>query len=156
MNPGKINDRLQSVDEGELDKIKTRISHLKKQLKIPESIAKTIKNELNDSYQKAEEAISMVGGSSDDISKMWGYNYGSILYDHLNQRDTLEGRQALSFLKMALGYELTSHGFSEIQYSSFVMGLGLRFMLGFENLKKSISEIEQELQKLDTLPNDEE
>ncbi len=155
MNPGQINERLQSVDEGELGKIKTRISHLKEQLKIPEDIAKRIKFELNDSYQKAEEAISMVGGSTDDISKMWGYNYGSILYNYLNQRDSLEGRQALSFIKMALGYELTSHGFSEIQYSSFVMGLGLRFTLGFENLKKNISEIEQELQKLDTLPNDE-
>ncbi len=156
MHPGNINDSLHSVDKGELDKIKTRISQLKQQLRIPEAIAKTIKNELEESYQKAEEAISHVGGSSDDISKMWGYNYGNILYNHLAQRDTLEGRQALSFIKMALGYELISHGFSEIQYSSFVMGLGLRFMLGFENLKKSIAEIEHELQKLDTLPDDEE
>jgi len=156
MNPGNINERLHSVDKGELTKIKTRISHLKKQLKIPEPIAKTIKKELEESYQKSEEAISLVGGSSDDLSKMWGYNYGSILYDHLLKRDTLEGRQALSFIKMALGYELTSHGFSEVQFSSFVMGLGLRFMLGFENLKKSISEIEQELLKLDSLPKDDE
>jgi hypothetical protein len=156
VNPGNINNRIQSIDEGELSKIKTRISHLKEQLKIPENIAKTIKTELNDSYRKAEEAISMVGGSPDDISKMWGYNYGSVLYTYLSQRDTMEGRQALSFIKMALGYELTSHGYNEVQYSSFVMGLGLRFMLGFENLKKNISEIEQELQKLDTLPNDKE
>ena len=155
MNPGNLSERLSAVDKKKLDNIKTRISHLKEQLKIPETIAKEIKSELADSYSKAEEAVSLVGGSSDDISKMWGYNYGSILYNHLTQRDTIEGRQALSFIKMALGYELTSHGFSEIQYSSFVMGLGLRFMLGFENLKKSISEIEQELQKLDTLPNDE-
>ncbi|MHA1977598.1 MAG: hypothetical protein ACW98I_11895 [Candidatus Hodarchaeales archaeon] len=154
MNPGSINERLHSVEEGELDKIKNRISHLKNQLKIPESTAKIIKSELADSYQKAEDAVSLVGGSADDISKMWGYNYGSILYNYLSQRDTLEGRQGLSFIKMALGYELTLHGFSEVQYASFAMGLGLRFMLGFENLKKSISEIEQELQKLDTLPND--
>lgn len=154
MNPGNISDHLKSVDEGELSKIKTQISLLKKQLKIPDSVAKTIKDELQESYTKAEEAISMVGGSEDEISKMWGYNYGNVLYYYLSQRETVEGRQALSFIKMALGYDLTSHGYSEIQYSSFVMGLALRFMLGFENLKKSISEIEHELQKLDTLPTD--
>jgi hypothetical protein len=147
-----IQDRLNAaVAKGSLIEIKKSISHLKQHLKIPESVAKATKAELEDSFLKAEQAISLVGGSQDDIAKMWGYNYGALFYNHLSNRDTLEGRQALSFIKMALGYELTAHGFSEIQNASFVMGLGLRFMIGFENLKKSIAEIELELQKIDSL-----
>ena len=150
-----IQERLNAaVAEGSLDEIKKSISHLKQQLKIPESVAKAAKAELEDSYHHAEKAISLVGGSNDDIAKMWGYNYGAILYDHLSKRDTLEGRQALSFIKMALGYELSAYGFSEVQNASFVMGLGLRFMIGFENLKKSIAEIELELQKLEIPPEE--
>lgn len=155
MNPGNIQERINNaVVEGSLDEISKSISHLKKQLKIPKEVAKAAKTELEDSYTKAEEAISLVGGSPDDISKMWGYQYGSILYSHLSKRDSLEGRQALSYIKMALGYELNAHGFSEIQYSSFVLGLGLRFMLGFENLKKSIGGLEKELQRLESLPKE--
>lgn len=150
-----IQERLNTaVAKGSLNEIKKSISHLKEQMKIPENIAKAAKLELEESYLKAEQAISLVGGSYDDIAKMWGYNYGAILYDHLSKRDTLEGRQALSFIKMALGYELSAYGFSEIQNAGFVMGLGLRFMIGFENLKKSIAEIELELQKLDSLPEE--
>jgi hypothetical protein len=55
---------------------------------------------------------------------------------------------------MALGYELSAYGFSEIQNASFVMGLGLRFLIGFENLKKSIAEVELELQKLEVPPEE--
>lgn len=150
-----IQERLNSaVAEGSLDEIKKSISHLKQQLKIPESVAKAAKAELEGSYHHAEQAISLVGGSHDDIAKMWGYNYGKNLYSHLSKRDTLEGRQALSFIKMALGYELSAHGFSEVQNASFVMGLGLRFLIGFENLKKSIAEIELELQKLEVSPEE--
>lgn len=156
MNSGTIQERLNAaVAKGSLEEIKKSISHLKEQLKIPEEVAKAAKNELEESYAKAEEAISLVGGSQDDIAKMWGYQYGSILYSHLSKRNSLGGRQALSYIKMALGYELNNHGFSEIQYSSFVLGLGLRFMLGFENLKKSIGDLENKLKKLETLPSDE-
>ncbi len=148
-------DRLNAaVAKGSLSEIKKSISYLKEQLKIPDSVAKAAKVELEDSYNKAEQAISLVGGSQDDIAKMWGYNYGAILYDHLAKRSTLEGSQTLSFINMALGYELSAHGFSEIQNAGFVMGLGLRFMIGFENLKKSIVEIEHELQKHDSLPEE--
>jgi phage tail tape-measure protein len=150
-----IQERLNAaVAKGSLDEIKKSISHLKEQLKIPESVAKAAKSELEVSHQQAEQAISLVGGSQDDIAKMWGYNYGAILYNHLSKRDTLEGRQALSFIKMALGYELSAYGFSEIQNASFVMGLGLRFLIGFENLKKSIAEVELELQKLEVPPEE--
>jgi len=152
MNPD-VQDRLNAaVAKGSLNEIKKSISHLKKHLKIPESVAKEAKTELEDSYHKAEQAISMVGGSNDDIAKMWGYHYGAILYDHLSNRDNVEERQALSFIKMALGHELSVHGFNEIQNASFVMGLGLRFMIGFENLKKSIMELESKLTKLEILP----
>ncbi len=155
MNPGNIQERINNaVGEGSLDEIKKSISHLKKQLKIPKEVAKAAKTELEDSYTKAEEAIRSVGGSPDDIAKMWGYQYGSILYNHLSKRDSLDGRQALSYIKMALGYELNAHGFSEIQYSSFVLGLGLRFILGFENLKKSIGGLEKELKRLESLPKE--
>jgi hypothetical protein len=150
-----IQERLNAaVEKGSLKEIKKSISYLKEQLKIPEIVAKIAKTELEESYLKSEQAISLVGGSQDDIAKMWGYNYGAILYDHLSKRDTLEGRQALSFIKMALGYELSAYGFSEIQNASFVMGLGLRFMIGFENLKKSIGELESKLTKLETLPEE--
>lgn len=150
-----IQERLNAaVAKGSLNEIKKSISHLKAHLKIPEDVAKSAKEELDETYEKAEQAIALVGGSQDDIAKMWGYNYGAKFYNHLSKRDTLEGRQALSFIKMALGYELTSHGFNEIQHASFVMGLGLRFMIGFENLKKSIAEIEHELEKLESLPKE--
>jgi phage tail tape-measure protein len=150
-----IQERLNAaVAKGSLNEIKKSISHLKEQLKIPESVAKTAKTQLEETYLKAEQAICMVGGSQDDIAKMWGYNYGAVLYNHLSKRDTLEGRQALSFIKMALGYELSAYGFSEIQNASFVMGLGLRFMIGFENLKKSIGEIENKLKKIETIPKE--
>ena len=150
-----IQERLNAaVAKGSLSEIKKSISHLKEQLKISDSVAKSAKFEIEDSYHKAEGAISLVGGSYDAIAKMWGYNYGKYLYEHLSKRDTLEGRQALSFIKMALGYELSAHGFSEVQNASFVMGLGLRFMIGFENLKKSIAELESKLMKLETLPEE--
>ena len=155
MNSGNIQERLNAaVEEGSMEEMKKSISHLKQQLKIPEDVAKAAKAELEDSYTKAEEAISLVGGSPDDIAKMWGYQYGSLLYNHLGKRDSIEGRQALSYIKMALGYELNAHGFSEIQYSSFVLGLSLRFTLGFENLKKSIGDLEKELIKLESLPQE--
>ncbi|MHA1944800.1 MAG: hypothetical protein ACXADW_02285 [Candidatus Hodarchaeales archaeon] len=147
-----VQERLNAaVAKGSLNEIKKSISHLKEQLKIPENVAKAAKLELEESYLKAEQAISLVGGSQDDIAKMWGYNYGALLYDHLSRRDSLEGRQALSFIKMALGYELSAYGFTEIQNACFVMGLGLRFIIGFENLKKNIAEIEHNLQKIESL-----
>ncbi|MHA2326696.1 MAG: hypothetical protein ACXACB_14910 [Promethearchaeota archaeon] len=155
MNPGNLQERLHdAAEKGELDDIKIKISNLQAQLKIPTQMAKEIKGELDKSYVDAEQAVALVGGSDDDLAKMWGYNYGSILYKYLNQRDSLDGRRALSFIKMALGFELASHGYTEIQYSSFVLGLGLRFQLGFENLKKSIAEIELELLKLDKIPDE--
>ena len=130
------------------------MTDLKSQLKIPTEMAKNIKEELEASYNNSERTVALVGGSDDDLAKMWGYNYGTVLYKYLDQRDTLDGRRALSYIKMALGYELSSHGYTEVQYSSFVLGLGLRFMLGFENLKKSIAEIESELLKLDKIPDE--
>ena len=133
MSPRELQERLQeAVEKGELEEIKTKISDLKTQLKIPTEMAKKIKEELEESYNNSERTVALVGGSDDDLAKMWGYNYGTVLYKYLDQRDTLDGRRALSYIKMALGYELSSHGYTEIQYSSFVLGLGLRFMLGFE------------------------
>ena len=155
MSPRELQERLQeAVEKGELEEIKTKISDLKSQLKIPTEMAKNIKEELEESYNNSERTVALVGGSDDDLAKMWGYNYGTVLYKYLDQRDTLDGRRALSYIKMALGYELSSHGYTEIQYSSFVLGLGLRFMLGFENLKRSIAEIELELLKLDKIPDE--
>ena len=144
-----------AVEKGNLDGLKKSIAYLKDQLKIPEEVAKSAKTELEESFVKAKEAVSLVGGSLDDLAKIWGYQYGALLYNHLANRDSLQGREALSYIKMALGYELNAHGFTETQYSGFVLGVSLRFMLGFENLKKNIGRLEKELQKLESLPPDE-
>ena len=51
---------------------------------------------------------------------------------------------------MQLGHEinLRLEG-SEMQYSSFVLGLSLRFMKGFEKLKENLTELEGALQKFE-------
>ncbi len=133
----------------ELVELAGKIAELKKRLPIPEQVAKDIKEQLEETYFQAEEKVSLVGGSPDDVAKMWGYNIGGLLYEYLAKRDSIEGRQALSFIKMNLGYELTTHGMTEIQISSFIMGLSLRYMLGFENMKKKIGEIEHMLDKIE-------
>ena len=156
MNSGNLQEQLNAaVEKGNLDEMKKSMSYLKSHLKIPESISKEAKRELEDSYKKAKESVALVGGGVDEIAKMWGYQYGPFLYNHLSNRDSLEGLQSLSFIKMALGYELSTQGFSEVQYASFVLGLGLRFLIGFENLKKSIGNLENELKRLEALPHDE-
>ncbi|NHJ02707.1 MAG: hypothetical protein EAX86_11260 [Candidatus Heimdallarchaeota archaeon] len=133
----------------ELVELAGKINELKKRLLIPEKIAKDIKEQLDDTYDQAEENIALVGGSPDDIAKMWGYNIGGLLYEYLSKRDSLEGRQALSFIRMNLGYELIAKGMTEIEISSFIMGLSLRYNLGFENMKKKIAEIERMLGKIE-------
>jgi hypothetical protein len=156
LNPGNLQEQLNAaVEKGNLDEMKKSMSYLKSHLQIPDNISKAAKTELEDSYKFAEETVSRVGGGVDEIAKMWGYQYGPFLYNHLSKRDSLEGLQSLSFIKMALGYELSAHGFTEVQFASFVLGLGLRFLIGFENLKKSIGNLENELKRLESLPHDE-
>ena len=78
-----------------------------------------------------------------NLSKMWRYNFGGLIYDYLADRESIEGRQALSFIKLQLGYEMNMRiGGSEIYFASFVLGLSLRFMRGFEKLKDNLIEVE--------------
>ena len=127
-----------------------KVSQLKEHLKIPNELASGIISQFNDSYESAKSNIALVGGSEDDVAKMWGYNFGGLMYHYLEKRDSVEGRQALSFIKMQLGHELnTKLGGSEIQYASFVLGLSLRFIKGFETLKKNLIEFEEALNKFE-------
>ncbi|MFX1538382.1 MAG: hypothetical protein ACFFDI_29680 [Promethearchaeota archaeon] len=127
-----------------------KVSQLKEHLKIPNELASGITAQFNQSYENAKENIALVGGSDDDIAKMWGYNFGGLMYHYLERRDSIEGRQALSFIKMQLGHELNAKlGGSEIQYASFVLGLSLRFIKGFETLKKNLIEFEDALNKFE-------
>ena len=127
-----------------------KVSQLKKHLKIPNELASGIIAQFNQSYEDARSNIALVGGSDDDVAKMWGYNFGGLMYHYLEQRDSIEGRQALSFIKMQLGHELnTKLGGSEIHYASFVLGLSLRFIKGFETLKQNIVEFEDALNKFE-------
>jgi hypothetical protein len=126
------------------------VKSLAKLLTIPDNIARKISSELENTFIMAEKAISMVGGSPDDISKLWGYNFAKFVFNYLNARDTVEGRQALSFIKMQLGHEISLRlGGSEMQYSSFVLGLSLRFLKGFEKLKENLIELETALEKFE-------
>jgi hypothetical protein len=127
-----------------------KVSQLREHLKIPRELATGIIAQFNQSYEDAKSNISLVGGSDDDVAKMWGYNFGGLMYHYLERRDSIEGRQALSFIKMQLGHELnTKLGGSEIQYASFVLGLSLRFIKGFETLKKNLIEFEDALNKFE-------
>ncbi|UCG01138.1 MAG: hypothetical protein JSW11_16160 [Candidatus Heimdallarchaeota archaeon] len=151
----KISSKLleEMYDEAGKEKITElakQVSQLKKHLKIPNELATGIIAQFNQSYEDARSNIALVGGSEDDVAKMWGYNFGGLMYHYLERRDSIEGRQALSFIKMQLGHELnTKLGGSEIQYASFVLGLSLRFIKGFETLKKNLIEFEDALNKFE-------
>ncbi|MFX0123862.1 MAG: hypothetical protein ACFFAE_09510 [Candidatus Hodarchaeota archaeon] len=134
----------------EIAELTKKVSQLKDHLKISNELASGIIAQFEQTYEAAKNSISLVGGSDDDIAKMWGYNFGALLYYYLEKRDTIEGRQALSFIKMQLGHELNTRiGGSEIQYASFVLGLSLRFIRGFETLKKNLIEFEEALNKFE-------
>jgi hypothetical protein len=133
-----------------ISELAKQVSQLKKHLKIPKELANGIITQFNQSYEDARDNISLVGGSEDDVAKMWGYNFGGLMYHYLERRDTVKGRQALSFIKMQLGHELnTKLGGSEMQYASFVLGLSLRFIKGFETLKQNLVEFEDALNKFE-------
>ena len=120
-------------------------------------ILKEAQNEVSALKAEAKKNISQVGGSDDDLAKMWGYNFGALLYAYLERRDTLEGRQALSFIKMQLGYELNTHiGGSEMLFASFVLGLSMRFMRGFETLKKKLTDLEEAIKAFEHQPDKKE
>ncbi|MHA2224873.1 MAG: hypothetical protein ACXAC8_06700 [Candidatus Hodarchaeales archaeon] len=126
-----------------LTEIANKVTRLKDQLKISNEVAIGIKEGLDRTYEQAKNSISLVGGSDEDVSKMWGYNFGGLIYDYLVRRDTIEGRQALSFIKLQLGYEMNMRiGGSEIYFASFVLGLSIRFIRGFEKLKENLNEVE--------------
>ncbi len=136
--------------KAKITELAKKITQLKDHLKISNEVANGIIAQFNQSYEEAKSNISLVGGSDDDLAKLWGYNFGALLYHYLEKRDSIEGRQALSFIKMQLGHELnTKLGGSEIQYASFVLGLSLRFMRGFETLKKNFRELEEAIDKFE-------
>lgn len=137
-------------DKSDQKEMADDVKNLAKLLTIPNTIARKISSELEKTFKTAEQAVTMVGGSPDDISKLWGYNFAKFMFNYLNSRETVEGRQALSFIKMQLGHEinLRLEG-SEMQYSSFVLGLSLRFMKGFDKLKDNLIELEGALQKFE-------
>lgn len=136
--------------KAEITELAKKVSQLKSQLKISNEVAIGIKEQFSQSYEEAKSSIALVGGSPDDVAKMWGYNFGALLYHYLEERDTIEGRQALSFIKMQLGHELNTRiGGSEIQFASFVLGLSLRFMRGFEKLKQNLNELEETINKFE-------
>ncbi|MFX0013960.1 MAG: hypothetical protein ACFFB2_18375 [Promethearchaeota archaeon] len=134
----------------EITQLAKKVSQLKAHLKISNELASGIIEQFDQTYEAAKNTILLVGGSEDDIAKMWGYNFGGLLYHYLEKRDTIEGRQAISFIKMQLGHELNTRiGGSEIQYASFVLGLSLRFIKGFETLKQNLGEFEEALNKFE-------
>jgi len=134
----------------ELTNLMDKVEHVQERLGITDEVARGVKKQLERSYEEALNAIMSVSGSEDQIAQMWGYNVGQILYEYLNRRDTDEGRQALSFLKMNLGYHLSLYGYcGELHFANFIMGLSLRFMVGFEKLRASIAEIQEELNKFE-------
>jgi len=136
----------------DLDRLLKKVTNVQKLLKIPDYVAHNIKEQLDASYKEAYNSVSAIGGSEDQIVQMWGYNVGHILYEYLKQRDTPEGRQALSFLRMNLGYTISLYGYcNEIHFANFIMGLGLRFMVGFEKLQKRINDIQKDLLKLSSI-----
>ena len=141
----KLFDKMdEEIETDELSELAKKVTQIKDQLKISNEVVSGIKEQFNQSFEQAKNSISLVGGSDDDVAKMWGYNFGGLLYRYLEQRDTIEGRQSLSFIKMQLGHELNTRiGGSEIQYAGFVLGLSLRFMRGFETLKNSLTELQE-------------
>lgn len=146
-----------SRDEETLSELAKKVTQIKDHLHIPDEVAKGIKAQFEESYDEAKNNISRVGGSDDDLAKMWGYNFGALLYAYLERRDTLEGRQALSFIKMQLGYELNTHiGGSEMLFASFVLGLSMRFMRGFETLKKKLIDLEEAIKTFEHQPDTKE
>ena len=147
MNPDSTEENLfQFTDRSSPKEMAEDVKKLAKQLSIPDSVVKRIHMELDTTYTKAEEAISSVGGSPDDVSKLWGYNFAKFLFSYLQTRNDIDSRQALSFIKMQLGYEINTRvGGSEMQFSSFVLGLSLRFMKGFEKLQGNLLDLEKAL-----------
>jgi hypothetical protein len=140
----------QEAGKEKITELAKKVSQLKEHLKIPKELASGIIAQFEQTYEAAKDNIALVGGSEDDVAKMWGYNFGGLMYHYLERRDTIEGRQALSFIKMQLGHELNTRiGGSEMQYASFVLGLSLRFIRGFETLKKNLIEFEDALNKFE-------
>ncbi|MFX0052151.1 MAG: hypothetical protein ACFE8U_12780 [Candidatus Hermodarchaeota archaeon] len=147
----KLADRISiEADRTEFGMLTEKVGQIKHQLKISEELARTVSDQIKHSYEDALEAIQLVGGSDDDLAKMWGYNFGGILYDYLAKREAISGRKALSFIRMQLGYELNTRlEGNEIQVASFVLGLSLRFMKGFEKLKENLNDLESALVKFE-------
>ncbi|MFW9855214.1 MAG: hypothetical protein ACFFFG_09135 [Candidatus Thorarchaeota archaeon] len=142
--------RLSAEEETiEIRQLASKVRQLKKQLKISDKIAQDVKERIEDSFEKAQNSIQLIGGSEDDLAKVWGYNFGAVLYEYLSHRDSEESRQALSFIKMQLGFELNTKIGSELQFSSFVLGMGLRFMKGFEKLKENLIALEDALNRFE-------
>ena len=151
MSPNSVDENLINFsDKTDQKEMAEDVKSLAKLLTIPDEIARKISSELENTFVMADKAISMVGGSPDDVSKLWGYNFAKFVFNYLNARETIEGRQALSFIKMQLGHEINLRlGGSEMQYSSFVLGLSLRFLKGFETLKENLIELENALHKFE-------
>jgi len=151
MSPKSVDENLiHFSDKSNQKEMAEDVKNFAKLLTIPDTVARQISSELEKTFKIAEQAVTTVGGSPDDVSKLWGYNFAKFMFNYLNSRGTVEGRQALSFIKMQLGHEinLRLEG-SEMQYSSFVLGLSLRFMKGFEKLKENLIELEGALQKFE-------
>lgn len=143
---GRLSDEEENL---EISQLALRIRQLKDQLNISDTITKDVKERIEDSFERAQSNTQLIGGSEDDLAKVWGYNFGAVLYEYLSQKDSLESRQALSFIKMQLGFELNNRIGSELQFSSFVLGIGLRFMKGFEDLKQSLIDLENALDRFE-------
>ncbi|MFX0181533.1 MAG: hypothetical protein ACFE95_00525 [Candidatus Hodarchaeota archaeon] len=155
----RLSDKISAEEDMvELSDLTDKVIQIKDQLKISNDIARSIKDQFDRTYIAAKNSVDLVGGSDDDLAKMWGYQFGGFVYDYLAVRDTVEGRQALSFIRMQLGHELNARIGSEMQYAGFVLGLSLRFVQGFENLKKNLIELEEAINKFEKhqfeTPND--
>lgn len=131
--------------EIKLNDLTEQLKYLKRRLVISDQQARSIKEQFDNSFITAKNGIASIGGSDEELAKLWGFTLGGVIYDYLANRESEEGRKALSFIRMQMGYEINNRIGSEMQFGSFVLGLSLRFMKGFEKLKDRLNELEEAL-----------
>jgi hypothetical protein len=147
LTPDLTNELNKKEAETGLNELTDQVKHLKKRLSISDKQARSIKEQFDIAFETAKDGVAMVGGSEEELAKLWGFTLGGIIYEYLANRESEEGRRALSFIRMQMGYEINNRIGSEMQFGSFVLGLSLRFMKGFEKLKNNLNEIEEALVK---------
>jgi len=80
----------------ELSDLADKVIQIKVQLKISDEIARSIKDQFDRTFIAAKNSVDLVGGSDDDLAKMWGYQFGALIYNYLATRDTRCNMQDLS------------------------------------------------------------